>query len=69
MIARVLEVGETTTGVSGEGAVVGEGIKARLPGINPLAGSSGPVGGENLKLPPSGVVMESVIGLKVVLPE
>jgi len=65
--ARRSEVGETTTGVSGEGAPA-VGRKAGLPTSKPEGGSSAPVGGEKRKDDPEGVVMVSIRGLKLVLP-
>lgn len=62
------ELGETTTGVDGDGAEF-PGTKASLPGSKPCEGSSGPEGGENLKGFPEGVGRVSVMGLKDMSPE
>lgn len=60
-------MGETTTSVEGEGDP-DVGRKAGLPTSKPPVGSSEPVGGENRKGSPEGVVRVSVKGLKDVDP-
>jgi hypothetical protein len=66
--ARRVEVGETITSTLGSGTP-GVGMKSGLPSAKPAEGRSEPFGGVNLKGLPSGVGIESVIGLKVVEPE
>lgn len=65
--ARRSDVGETMTGVEGEGAPA-VGRKSGFPISKPPCGSSAPVGGEKRNSLPDGVVILSVKGLKVVLP-
>lgn len=65
--ARRSEVGETTTGVDGDGAPE-DGSNSGLPSSNPDEGSSWPVGGVNRNEAPEGVVSVSVRGLKEVDP-
>lgn len=65
--ARRSEVGETITGVDGEGAA-DVGRKSGFPISKPDDGSSAPEGGLKRNASPSGVVRVSVRGLKVVVP-